>query len=547
MPRVGGTDPRSGGGNRNPGFDGVFNTIDDILGSPGIIQSDSNNDYVPSDIYGFKLQVTGRIAPSAINAAFESELFWDGRAGAEFSDPVTGEYLVSWGGALENQAVGPPMSSVEMSHAGRNWPQIINKLSVVNPLDLATNLPPDIALELAGNPSYPELFQRAFGTTEITAGRIAFAIATYERTLISSDTPYDHWRAGDPNAMTPSQIEGFNTFTGPGSQCTACHFTVNDLFTNHGYHNLGVRPPAEDRGRQLVTGRSSDRGKFRTPGLRNVGLHTRFMHDGSQTSLEQVIKFYARTPGAPTQYTENLDGFMTIINLPESTHPALVDFLRNALTDPRVANETYPFDRPTLFAERGSDRVMPIITTSGNAGTGGFTPGSIISSPPMIGDLDFRIGLQNALAGAPAMLAVSFGEPIDGQISPDYVVFSSNSQGIGAGGGYATAHISLDVDGPFGVLQAGDVLYAQWFVTDPAAAGGTAYSQVLRIPVFCGSYGCPTVCIADVDHSGGIDASDLGLFFTYFETGDDAADLDLNGGIDGGDIATFINAYEAGC
>lgn len=548
-PRANGGDPRTLGANppRNPGFDGVFNTDDDVFGSPGIIESDANNDFVPNATYGFSTQVTGRLTPSMINAAYAPELFWDGRASTTFLDPVTGDELISWSGALESQAVGPPLSTVEMNHNHMNWALITGKLGQLNPLDLATDLPPDVAAVLASRPTYPELFERAFGTPEVTASRIAFAIATYERTLISDQTPYDAWLAGDDNAMTPSQIQGFNAFIDPNSACIACHFTINDLFTDHNYHNLGVRPVEEDIGRQAVTLDPEDRGKFRTPGLRNIGLRTRFMHDGSHEGLLQVVQFYARTPSAPPQFPDNLDPVMSMISIPGPDRHAMVDFMQNALTDPRVANETFPFDRPTLFGERVEDRVTAMAETSGNAGTGGFVPGSILSSPPMVGALDFRIGLQNALAGAPAVLAFSFDAPIAGQISQDFVAFSSNSQGIGAGGGFATAHIALDASGPFGALQTGDVLYAQWFVMDPQAAGGIAFSKVLRVPVFCGGYGCPNVCIADMDNNGGVDGGDLGAFFNYFEAGDDAADLDRNGGIDGGDLAVFMAAFEAGC
>lgn len=548
-PRAGGTDPRTGGPNppRNPGVDGLVNTPDDILASPGIIRSDENNDYLRDETYAFNPQITDRTAPSMINAAFAPNLFWDGRAFSTFRDPLTNQVLILAGGALENQSMGPPMSTIEKGHDQINWASVTSKLSVVNPLDLATNLPPDVASALADRPSYPELFERAFGTTEITPARIAFAIATYERTLISNQTPFDAWRAGNPNAMTPGQIAGFNAFAGPGTNCSVCHSVANDLFTDHSFRNIGLRPATEDRGRQNVTNDNADRGKFKVPSLRNVGLRTRFMHNGQFATLPDVIRFYARAPGAPVQFTDNRDPVMPTVNAPANVAPAITDFLTNALTDPRVASESFPFDRPTLFAERPADRVAALGATVGRAGTGGFVPGSIVSSPPMVGSLDFRIGLQNALAGAPVMLALSFNGPINGQIFPDTVVFSSNAEGIGSGGGYATAHIALDASGPMGALQPGQIIFAQWFVTDPAAIGGTAFSQVLRIPVFCGSYGCPNVCVADMDFNGGIDGNDLSVFFNYFEAGEEMADLDKNGGVDGADLALFFRSYESGC
>lgn len=548
-PRAGGGDPRIAGPNapRNPGLDGLFNTPDDVLASPGIIRSDENNDYLRDTTFAFNPQITDRTAPSMINAAFAPNLFWDGRAFSTFRDPQTNQILIQAGGALENQSLGPPLSAVEKSHDQINWSAITSKLALANPLDLATNLPADVAAGLADKPSYPELFRRAFGTTEITPARIAFAIATYERTLISNQTPFDAFRAGNQSAMTPGQIQGFNAFSGPGTNCSVCHSVTNDLFTDHSFRNIGLRPPAEDLGRQLVTGNTADRGKFKVPSLRNVGLRTRFMHNGQIGTLGGVIGFYARAPGAPIQFPDNRDPVMPTVNVPANIAPAVIDFLQNALTDPRVANETFPFDRPTLFTERPADRVTTIAATSGRAGTAGFIPASIISSPPIIGALDFRIGLHNALAGAPVMLALSFNGPVAGQIAPDIVAYVANAEGLGAGGGYATAHLSLDASGPLGALEPGQIVFAQWFVTDPAAIGGTAFSQVIRVPVFCGSYGCPTVCLADMDFNGGIDGGDLGLFFTYFESGDLAADLDKNGGIDGGDLALFFESYETGC
>lgn len=548
-PRAGGGDPRIAGANapRNPGLDNLLNTPDDIIASPGIIRSDENNDYLRDAIFAFNPQITDRTAPTMINAAFAPNLFWDGRAGSTFRDPITNQVLILSGGALENQSLAPILNTVEKSHEELDWSAITSKLAQVNPLDLATNLPGDVAGALTDRPSYPQLFQRAFGTTEITPARIAFAIATYQRTLISNQTPFDAFRAGNPTAMTPGQIAGFNAFNSNVTNCNVCHSVANDLFTDHSFRNVGLRPTGEDLGRQIVTGNTADRGKFKVPTLRNVGLRTRFMHNGQFATLPAVIGFYARAPGAPAQFPDNRDPVMPAVNVPPNVAPAVTDFLQNALTDPRVANETFPFDRPTLFTERPANRVTIAGNTNGRAGTGGFIPGSIISSPPMIGSLDFRIGLQNALAGAPVMLALSFTGSTAGQISPDVVAFVSNAEGIGAGGGYATAHVSLDASGPLGALQPGDVMFAQWFVTDPAAVGGTAFSQVIRIPVFCGSYGCPTVCIADMDFNGGVDGGDLGLFFNLFEAGDFAADLDQNGGIDGGDLAIFFNAYEAGC
>jgi cytochrome c peroxidase len=191
----GGGDPRLV---RNPGPDGIFNTPDDRFGSPGVIHADGANDYVRDALFGLTPQVTSRAANSPINAAYAQDTFWDGRARAQFVDPETGQVAIQNGGGLESQAVNPPLSVGEMAHEGVAWNDVNGKLARVRPLDLATNIPADVATALAGNPGYPELFRRAFGDTQITARRIAFAIAAYERTLISNQSPWDSFAAGVP-------------------------------------------------------------------------------------------------------------------------------------------------------------------------------------------------------------------------------------------------------------------------------------------------------------------------------------------------------------
>ena len=184
---------------RHPGIDGILNTPDDILGSPGVIRSDENNDYLPDRIFALQPQITNRSANSPINAGYAPSLFWDGRATSRFTDPQTGQVAIVSGGALESQAVQPPLSSVEMSHDDFDWTSLTDKLARVRPLDLATNIPADVASALADQPDYPELFRRAFGDGAITTRRIAFALATYQRPLVSDQTP----GTVSPPAMSP--------------------------------------------------------------------------------------------------------------------------------------------------------------------------------------------------------------------------------------------------------------------------------------------------------------------------------------------------------
>ena len=233
-------------------------------------------------------------------AAYAGEAFWDGRASRTFVDPETGAIASANFGALESQIAGPPVSDVEMAHEARDWSPITKKLGRVKPMALASDLPPDMAAAIAGGATYPQLFAAAFGDPAISARRIAFAIATYERTLIPDQTPWDAFIAGVPGAMTPQQVQGWNVFNSPGAHCFVCH--TPPMFTNQSFRNIGLRPTGEDQGRQLVTGNPADRGRFKVPSLRNVGLREVFMHNGGivtapMNNVRDVIDFYIPANG----------------------------------------------------------------------------------------------------------------------------------------------------------------------------------------------------------------------------------------------------------
>src|SRR5262245_36998319 len=181
----------------HPGPDGVNPSPDDIVGSAGIVRLDPGNSPVSDPVFGTNPQVTARSAPAFIGAAWFPDLFWDGRARSAFTNPETGSVSIPVGGALESQAVGPILNSVEMAHADRTWADVALKIRRALPLGDATNLPPDLAAALASQPSYGDLFVAAFGDPGITAERIAFAIATYERTLVANQTLWDRFIAGD--------------------------------------------------------------------------------------------------------------------------------------------------------------------------------------------------------------------------------------------------------------------------------------------------------------------------------------------------------------
>jgi cytochrome c peroxidase len=201
---------------------------------------------------GVKGQRGGRSAPVAINRAFSTLQFWDGRAAS-----------------LEEQALGPIQASIEMGH------------------DLKA-----VVAKLKGIPGYRKRFDNAFGT-DVTSEGIAKAIASFERTLLSGDSPFDRYEAGTKSALSPAGRRGLEIFR-TKAKCTSCHVGVN--FSDEEFHNIGVgmEKPNPDLGRFEVTKKEADRGAFKTPTLRDVALSAPYMHDGSLKTLEAVIDHYDR-------------------------------------------------------------------------------------------------------------------------------------------------------------------------------------------------------------------------------------------------------------
>ncbi len=341
-PGAGGGDPRSG---RHPGID--KGTIDDVMGSPGIVALDRAGRPQASTLFGTGPQVTPRLSPANFTALWADELFWDGRAGTEFKDPLTSKVAIARGGALENQAIAALLNETEMAKAGRSWADVAADLARARPLALATQWPPDTAAAIERHPTYGALFTAAFGDAAITPLRIAFAIATYQRTLVADETVWDRYAAGDTAALSGRALYGWRAFQ--AFHCTACH--TPPLFTNNEFFQIGVRRADFDRGRENVTHDAEDAGEMKVPSLRNAALRPRFMHTGEFTSLGAAIRFYINTLALPERdgipgaglYTFNMSG------IDESD---LREFIATALIDPRVRDETFPFDRPVLRSER---------------------------------------------------------------------------------------------------------------------------------------------------------------------------------------------------
>jgi cytochrome c peroxidase len=195
---------------------------------------------------GIHNQKGARKSPTVINAAYAHSQFWDGRAAT-----------------LEAQATGPVENPIEM---GNTMEAVVETLSKI--------------------PGYRERFQRVFGTG-VTKDGFAKALAAFERTVLSGDSPYDRFRAGDASALNDAQKRGLRLFQKVG--CAGCH--APPLFSTYEFHNAGVdaHKPKPDLGRKEVTKKDEDTGAFRVPSLREVAKTAPYFHDGSAKTLAEAV------------------------------------------------------------------------------------------------------------------------------------------------------------------------------------------------------------------------------------------------------------------
>jgi cytochrome c peroxidase len=276
-----------------------------------------------------------RNAPTCLNAAFFKTQFWDGR------EP-----------SLEEQSAQP----------------------FINPVEMGLKNHEPILKIVRTDPEYARMFEKAFGlkAQQVTMEEVKKAIASFERTLIAGDSPFDrYFYGGDKKAMSPAAVRGFEIFRGQG-RCVSCHTIEGDhaLFTNHQFHNIGVaahrmpsnlaelraavqevrqkgvdvavlsNPRTESLGRYAVTRELSDMGAFKTSTLRNIDLTAPYMHDGSLKTLEEVVQFYNN--GGRLKETdpvpELLDGGIRPLTLTKEQEADLVEFLK-ALTSSQFAKK----------------------------------------------------------------------------------------------------------------------------------------------------------------------------------------------------------------
>ncbi|MEC7582760.1 MAG: cytochrome c peroxidase [Planctomycetota bacterium] len=474
------------GGVQNAGFNGVFGDADDNFGSPGVVRQDINGDYFADPLFGVERQPTLLNAPTMIGAAFFDKLFWDKRAGPNLHnedgtpDPDPG---FQNNAALEDQAAGPPISSVEMGHDGIVWSEIEQKLGAMQPLALAVSIPP--TFPVVTNTNYQRFFDIAFGPGPITRKNVAIALAAYMRTLVPDQAPVDL------GTMTPDQVAGLNLFRTRG--CATCHSNggtiqfnavtqtfpdANDLLFSDGRaHNIRLDDhdffppgfPNDGFGRGV-----------KTPTLRNVGLRKRLFHSGHMTSLTQAMEEQYNHPSTGVTFRFN-PLLSTVSPGPglKSEFDQALDFLENALTDPRVVAGLPPFDSPVLrgdVAPFGHNLVGP-----GSVGTGGLVPQMIANAPPKIGNDDFKFGLGDALVGAPALLFFSRGLTPGQLINGIPLELDRNTMvRIGTFPVGPTGTTTFWTSIPDSTLLIGEEIDWQWFVLDPANPSGVAASAAAR-------------------------------------------------------------------
>jgi cytochrome c peroxidase len=476
---LGGSDARSvNSTNPNEGPDGIIGTDDDIMGSPGTVHMDANFNYVAGDPHFPKPRVTGRKAPSPINAVYNFEQFWDGRASDTYTDPQTGLAEIGYLGSLESQAVGPPVSDVEMGREGRTWNDITAKLALVKPMALGTNLPTEMSDFLATYPTYPAMFEHVYGDSAITSKRIAFAIGNYERTLISDQSPLDEFLKGNVPDLGPYDA-GFELFRGTAF-CTSCHVLP---FTNDdNYHNIGVRPDAEDVGRFAVTGDPADMSKFKTPNIRNAKLRVPLFHNGSKNSVAELVDFYDM---GGEFIGPNTDPDLLVLNLTAQEKADLISFVEDGVLDPRVAAGQFPFTRPTLASELPSlNTVYGVASLNGL----GVAPDLIAHVPANQGHPNWLLGVFNGTPNAAAVVALCFASddgspfpdprfpvPMNVDVSTLIGLLPATTDGMGTG----TVKLAI----PINPVLSGLKVYAQWFITDPAAlaTGGFYGSEGVEV------------------------------------------------------------------
>lgn len=230
-----------------------------------------------------------RNAPTLLNTVFNQIFFWDGRARS-----------------LEEQVKHPLLSSFEMGMTSEK--ELVTRLESI--------------------PEYQSQFKQVFKSDGLTIDTVAKAIAAYERTLLSGNSPFDRFITGQRTAISDAQKRGWELFKGK-ARCSECHTysPQNQFFTDFQFHNTGAG--FSDAGRFAVSLQPADTGAFKTPTLRDLELTAPYMHDGSLKTLIDVVQFYNRG-GNANRY---LDKRIHPLQLNDAEVNELVQFLRALTSD----------------------------------------------------------------------------------------------------------------------------------------------------------------------------------------------------------------------
>src|SRR5215208_1984673 len=238
-----------------------------------------------------------RSSPTLWNIGYHKEFYWDGR-----STSLEKQAMAAWVGG--NMGVGDKTG------------EIVAKINALQ--------------------GYKTQFQMVF-QSDATADNMMKAISAYERTIISGNTAFDRWRAGEQSAMSESAVRGWNNFQ--AIKCNNCHDGV--LFTDQQYHNVGIGMDQKepDPGRGKVTNKPEDTGAFKTPTLRDVAKSAPYFHDGSAKTLEEAVDIMLGG-GKPNQYLDkkNLEAHKI---LPEQREDVL-NFLRSLTVDCTLSKPPLP-------------------------------------------------------------------------------------------------------------------------------------------------------------------------------------------------------------
>jgi cytochrome c peroxidase len=243
------------------------------------------SDGLPTAI-GDGQHVLARATPTIINTAYNPLQMWDGRFRS-----------------LEHQAVGPMSAPGEMN---QDLDELVKELSAIK--------------------GYVKLFDQAYPGEGISKENIAKAIASFERTIVSTESPFDQWVKGDENAITADAKKGFEIFEGKG-RCALCHSGFN--FSDNGFHNIGLK--SDDQGRYAVRKVKILKGAFKTPTLRDIEYTAPYMHNGQYKTLEEVVEHYNRGGDVKESLSPNIQ----TLHLSAKEKSQLVEFMKTLTGKPK--------------------------------------------------------------------------------------------------------------------------------------------------------------------------------------------------------------------